>query len=247
MSQNFRTAVYSYVSRSSRNHRATSVQSSYSDNCYYRVAGLIRSIGTGRRGGGEVNLKNSPARFGQSSYTPGGGSLYTPARYGDIFRDSAKLSLQIVRHEPENFAVHGSLTSLRQTFWTELERFARQSVCRWCQTEHSRARVSEEEPVVRKAHKESRKTSTLKCWTSPGRKALRRLITFMMKETRQRFKRKWIPVTYVLFKRVPSTFFQPPAVKRNATPVDDEEEELASIYPVESILTRLSLCYHFFK
>lgn len=101
-----------------------------------------------------------------------------------------KLSLQIVRHEPENFAPRGSLTSLRQTFWTELWPF-----CEACASYSKRERERERE-------EEGRKTSTLKRWTSPGQKALRRLITFMMEQnSRRHFKRKWILVTYVLLKR----------------------------------------------
>lgn len=57
-----------------------------------------------------------------------------------------------------------------------------------------RHRVSKEEGVATKSsQKRVKELGRFKCWTPPGPKNLRRLITFIMKKTRRRFKRKWIP------------------------------------------------------
>lgn len=38
------TRIRTYTSREAASHEATSAETSYSDNCYYRVTGLIRSV-----------------------------------------------------------------------------------------------------------------------------------------------------------------------------------------------------------
>lgn len=57
-----------------------------------------------------------------------------------------------------------------------------------------RRRSIRKRELRRKDHKrEQKKLRRFKCWTPLSLKDLRHLITFIMKGTRRRFKRKWIP------------------------------------------------------
>lgn len=145
------THIYTY--REAASYEATSVETSYSDNCYYRVTGLIRSIKCkGRRSKSYEYPCTIPIIV---SYIYRG-----PMSACSLVCILRNCHCKIVLHEPENFDSHEIAMSLsRQTFRMKLLSEDGSKDDAW-----KRHRVSKEEGVATKSsQKRVKKLGRFKC------------------------------------------------------------------------------------
>lgn len=95
-----------YTYSETASYEATSVETSYSDNCYYRVTRLIRSI----------KCKGRRSKSYEHRYTIPVVLLCLYHNHMSTHKYDFLQTCKIVPHELENFEPHEIATSSRQTF-----------------------------------------------------------------------------------------------------------------------------------
>ena len=122
-----RTHIYAHAHARTHTHNeaasdeATSVETSYSDNCYYRVTGLIRSIKCkGRRSKSYEYPCTILTVVPHVHHCHMSAHIICSHISTIIFFETI---IKIVPHESENFESHEVATSSRQTFRIKLATF----------------------------------------------------------------------------------------------------------------------------